>query len=207
MSRSALTTLMLSALALTALPTPASAFGWRYWRWSAYYRAPVVVAAPPVLVVAAPPVYCLPAATYAPSVLAPSAAPRPLAQPVPAPPSGGSQAAPRTQEPPLSAPPPPTPASPGRSPGVTESRSYFNSYALAGADLKPAGDRCRVSFWNLTDGPVTVKVGDQAYSLSSNSQSQNLDLQRQFVWRVDDREPQWERVADGESGLVIVIRR
>src|SRR5438270_23615 len=112
MSRSALTTLLLSALALTALPTPASAFGWR-WRSTAYYRTPVVVAAP-VLVVAAPPAYCLPGLTYTPSVLAPSAAPRPLAQPVPAPPSGGLQGAPRTQEPPLSAPPPPTPAAPGR---------------------------------------------------------------------------------------------
>lgn len=193
------TALPLAALALLTVVAPAPAFGWRHARTAYYVQAPVLVAAAPAVV-------CVPAAAYVPTVLAPPPA-RPLAQPVAAPPSRGPVQPPRTQEPPLNVPAPPTPAQPSRGPGVTESRSYFNAYTVASADVKPAADHCRVSFWNLTERPVTVKVGDHSYAVASNSQSESLELQRQFVWRVDEREPQSERVADGQTGLVIVIRR
>ncbi len=195
------TILGLVMVAVLSVPQSASAFGWRAWRtayYSYYYPVPVVAYSPVV--------FCVPA--YTATVIAPvAAAPRSLAQPIPAPPSR-APATPRTQEPPLSAPATPGISESRKVPGATEELSYFNAYALAVTDAGSLiADRCRVSFWNLTDRPLTVKVADQSYVVQRNSQSMPMELSRQFVWRVDGREPQQERLPEGESGLVIVIRR
>jgi hypothetical protein len=184
---------LLAVLTLAVLPLSAPAFGWRQPRTVyCYYPATVVVVAP-VAYGESMPLWTAP----------PVAAPRPLAQPVPAPPSRTPLGPQRTQEPPLNA------------PTIRESRKelsdgapYYNAYALASTDApRPAGDRCRVTFWNLTDHAITLKVGDQLQRIVRNEQSRPLELDRQFIWRVDDREPQTERVPAGETGLVIVIRR
>src|SRR5207245_1651883 len=137
---------------------------------------------------------------YAPLMAAPAiAALGPLAQPVPAPPSR-QPTLPRTQEPPLSTPAAPSVRESRKVPGISEAHSYFNAYALAATDVaKPAADRCRVSFWNLTERSLTLKVAGQTYVVQRNSQSQPLEVERQFAWRVDEREPQQERVPEGES--------
>jgi hypothetical protein len=134
--------------------------------------------------------------------------PRPLAQPVPAPPSRNPLAPPRTQEPPLGAPSTPNVRESRRVPNVADAQPFYNAYPLAlGNDPAPATGRCRVSVWNLTGQPVSLKIGDQQQVVPRNEQSRPLEVDRQFIWRVDDREPQNERVPAGEAGLVIVLRR
>lgn len=138
------------------------------------------------------PVYVMP---YEPAcVPAPAAPARVYATPTPAGPSATPATPPRSTEPPLSP-----------SPGVTEQRSYFNAYSVAPrASDKPSSDRCAVGFWNLTSADVVLRIGDQTHRLP-RGKSLKLDLGRQFVWQVDNREPQTEQVS--EAAIEIVIRR
>lgn len=193
----------LALFGLLALPAIASANGLRvratqsyyyYYPVTSYYYAPAPVYA----------VECLDVrptagvqATLQPAPRAtsePAPAPRKYAQPSPAGPSSSPSAAPKTSEPP-------------RNPGVSESRSYFSAYAVAPRTAeKPAGDRARVGFWNLSERDVVLTVANQAYSLP-RGKSVRLDLPREFVWRVDSREAQNEKMPENESALEIVIRR
>jgi hypothetical protein len=138
---------------------------------------------------------------------------RPQAQPgtrfaptTPAPPSSG----PASPEPPLANPPrrdnPVSPA-PGRQPSVSESRSYYDSYAVAprAGDL-PAGDHCSVGFWNLSGQDLIVHIDGKARTLE-RGRKMLLDVGRQFEWQVDGREPHKENIATGEQALEIVVRR
>jgi len=143
-----------------------------------------------------------PAAVSGPSAAAVSPS-RPYAAPTAAPASAAlapAAASTCSAEPPLQAPP-----------AVTESRTparpTFNTYFAAPRPSdKPPGDRIPVGFWNLSAGDLTVKVNGQKHVLRRGQKLQ-LELSRQFVWRVNDREPQAERIPEKESGLEIVIRR
>jgi hypothetical protein len=183
----------LVVIGLVLLPAMAAANGLRvrsqqsyyyYYPTTAYYYYPTYSAA--VCVEEAAP-------TFAPRpTQEPAPAPRKLAQPVPAGPSAGPA---KTAEPP-------------RSPGVNESRSYFSAYAVAPRDAQPqlAADRARVGFWNLSPVDITLTVANQAYTLP-RGKSVKLELPRQFVWRVDAREPQNEKMPESQTALEIVIRR
>jgi hypothetical protein len=183
----------LAVIGLVVLPAMAAGNGLRmrsqqqssyyYYPTTSYYYYPTATAA--VCVAEAP--------TFAPrATQEPALAPRKLAQPVPAGPSAGTG---KTVEPP-------------RSPGVNESRSYFSAYAVAPRDAQPrlAADRARVGFWNLSEVDLTLTIANQAYTLP-RGKSVKLELPRQFVWRVDAREPQSEKMPESESALEIVIRR
>jgi hypothetical protein len=154
-----------------------------YYFYPAYYPSHSVVECLPV----APSVMPRATTTAEPPQ---AGAPRKLAQPVPAPasPEKGSE----------------TP----RGAGVSESRSYFSAYAVVVRDAqpRPANDRARVGFWNLSNADITLTVANQAYALQ-RGKSLTLDLPREFVWRVDSREPQNEKMPENESALEIVIRR
>lgn len=171
---------------LLLAPGLASANCWG-WRWNtSYYYAPSYR-------VVYQPVYVMPAAPVC--VEAPP--PRTFAQPVPAGPSGSPAPGPRSSEPPLSTP----------KPGVTESRSFFDAYAVAprSAD-KPAAGKVSVGFWNLTDRDLMLHVDQRTFTVL-RGKSVRLELERQFAWRVEARAAQNEQVPAGEAGREIVIRR
>lgn len=182
----------LAVIGLLVLPALAAANGLRlrssqqttyyYYPTTSYYYYPTYTV--PECVEVAPSL--TPRATQEPAP-----APRKLAQPAPA----GPSAAPKTTEPP-------------RGPAVNETRSYFSAYAVAQRDAqpRPAADRARVGFWNLSQTDITLTVANQAYSVP-RGKSVKLDLPRQFVWRVDSREPQNEKMPENEAALEIVIRR
>jgi hypothetical protein len=142
--------------------------------------------------------------TAAPPLAQPPAAGAPApgyARPTPAPPS---QAVPPTTQPPPLAPSGPAPP-PG--PGVTESRSFFDAYASAPPSTdSPTLTRAAVGFWNLTTQDLTLNVDGQD-RLLPHGKGVRLDLGRQFVWRVGDREQVPERIPENAPGVEIVIRR
>ncbi len=144
-----------------------------------------------------------------PTAAPPSANPPPLTEPQPTPKQSPSSS---DRPPPLAVPPPAVeppklPSSSDRPPAVSESTSYFDTYAVAprGAP-RPAGDRLTAGFWNLTDHDLTVKVDGQPHVLA-RGKNLPVDVGRQFVWQVEGRDPQKEQIATGESAIEIVIRR
>lgn len=183
---------------LLAVPAGAQAWGWRHRSaaYPAYYYAPVVVApAYPAPAYAPPPVAAAPvpvAPAGPPPACVPTAPPpAPYSPATPAPPSG----APTTREPPLS---------PGA--GVTESR-YFDAYPVERrAAEPPAGDRCVVQFWNLSGRELTLTVGADTRPLGAGA-NWRVEVPREFVWRVADREAQRQKLPPSESALDVVIRR
>jgi hypothetical protein len=91
-------------------------------------------------------------------------------------------------------------------PAVSESR-FYDVFAVAPGDrTRPAADRCSVAFWNLSGQDLTLTVAGQKQTIV-RGKSLTLELDRQFVWQVEGRESQAERVPATESGLEIVIRR
>jgi hypothetical protein len=90
---------------------------------------------------------------------------------------------------------------------VSESHSSFDAYAVVprAAD-RPAGDWCSVAFWNLTGRDLTVQVEGQDHYVP-RGKNVRLDLGRQFVWRVEDRAAETEKVPANDSAVEIVIRR
>jgi hypothetical protein len=185
----------LALVGVVLFPLTVHANGLRWSRSSYYYSAPAATSYRMVYVEPAP-VYATPVYT-SPAPVCPSVetapVPRNYAQPQPAGPSSGPLT-PRTSEPP-------------RAPIVTESRSYFNAYSVAPRSSdSPGAERCRVGFWNLTAQDLTLTIAGKTYHVQRGT-SVRLDLDRQFTWRVDNREVQNEQVATGESALEIVIRR
>lgn len=186
-----------SIVFLLGMAVPASAhFGFliRPRPITAYYLAVPVV---PVWVT--PAVVCMP-------VPVENAPPRPYAQPQPAPSSSA-------KEPPLAEPGKPTlPSNPTPSPEQKQSQnrqsSYFDAYAVApSAARAPAtSNRCSVSFWNLSGRELILKVGERRVTLDSG-RSSTLNLDRQFTWQIEGRDPQNGRIAATDSALEIVIRR
>ncbi len=134
--------------------------------------------------------------------LAPVVAPAPpAATPLPSPPSSG----------PLR----PTPApQPGPSPAVKEgaatsakvATSFYEAVPTANATPPHAGSLFSVTFWNLSNAPLSLHVAGQMRTLN-RGQRWTLELDREFAWRVEGRETQASRVPEGESGLTVLIRR
>lgn len=191
----------LTVALLLAVPMPAAAHFRLFTRQPvamAYYY-PAFVYRPAVAVA---PVYVYPAP--APVVCVPT--PLPFAVPQPAPASPGAE--PPLAEPGRLTPQPPAkpPAPPPGKPQVRES-GYFDAYAAGAAPIVPTGDgRCSVAFWNLTGQDLVLNVAGRRLTLP-RAKSVMLDLDRQFVWQVEGRPAQEQRVAGGETALEIVIRR
>jgi hypothetical protein len=180
---------VLSAVFLLELAVPASAhFGFLFRPRPAvayYYAVPVAEFC------VTPPVIWVPVSVDNPPA-------RPYAQPQPAPASTG-------KEPPL--------AEPGQSPKPEPKRpqvqlsNYYDSYAVAPSGEKQSPTKlCSVSFWNLADHGLVLKVGEQRVTLA-RGRSVTFDLDRQFTWLIEGRETQTSQVAAKDAGLEIVIRR
>jgi hypothetical protein len=90
---------------------------------------------------------------------------------------------------------------------VSESHSYYDSYAVAKQPgAASSGERCTVGFWNLSDRDLSAKINGKTLTVPRGKNTP-VDVPREFVWQVEGREPQVERIATGESALTIVIRR
>jgi hypothetical protein len=89
---------------------------------------------------------------------------------------------------------------------LRESR-YYDAYSVGGSLPAADGtDRCSVRFWNLSGRDVVLTVDGQSVYLAAG-RSMTRELPRQFVWQVQGRAGQGERVPAGEGALEIVIRR
>ncbi len=133
---------------------------------------------------------------------APVVAPAPpAATPLPSPPSSG----------PLRPTPAPQPRS---SPPVNEgaatsakvSTSFYEALPTANAAAPRAGSLFSVTFWNLSNTPLSLHVAGQMRTLN-RGQRWTLELDREFAWQVEGRETQVSRVPAGEPGLTVLIRR
>jgi hypothetical protein len=97
-------------------------------------------------------------------------------------------------------------------PEVSESHSpaassYYDTYALAPREAAGAGATApTVRVWNLTGRDLQVKVDGKPATIPPG-QNLKASVPRQFVWQVIGREPQSERIAEGDLGLEIVVRR
>lgn len=156
---------------------------------SSYYYYPVPLAVMP----AVPAVYAAPVAVPAPVAPAPvyAAPPPAYAPPAPACPS------PAPLEPPM---PPARPA-----PAVSESPSQARAPAVTTTAAKPS-PIVQVSFWNYSNQDVTLRVDGQARILA-RGRGLTLDMPREFVWQVNDRTEETERVPAEKPGVQIVIGR
>ena len=136
--------------------------------------------------------------------------PPPLANPSAQGPTASRGLAAPTAAPPSDSPAVSLPAlsvTPRGRPVVTESNSYYDSYTVApDRNSNPLGDRASITFWNLSSRDMTLKAGGRTRRLNKG-QRIVLDMPRQFIWQVEARDPQQERVPLGESALEIVIRR
>src|SRR6266404_2737995 len=154
-----------------------------------YYPAPVHY----VPVLAYPVCIPLPQPVYPPTPQR-SALGSTYAQPTPAPPS----ARPSTAEPPLAeplAPAKPSPAPPSRSSGFGESTSFYDAYSVASQDTtRPAGERCKVDFWNLSDRDLVLRIDGGPMQVLPRGKSVPVATGRQFTWHLEGRETQTTRV-------------
>jgi len=185
---------------LLVCPLTGLANGWRSNSRgiTAYYYPPPVLYVPTfrVLPVVPCPVEVLPPAPVFQVPVVPTPAPRPLATPTPAPPSTGPVV-------------PSSPATPpmNQVPAVEEARSFYQpTPALTETSNRPAGDKARVGFWNLSGRDVTLRVDGQTHLLGQR-QCLKLDLGRNFVWKVGDAEAQVEQMPAGVPSMELVIRR
>jgi hypothetical protein len=148
-----------------------------------------------------------------------AAGPRPgkpmLAQPTAAPPSAEIAAVviekktePKSEPKPRVAETSPTePAGKQPAAAVREEGPFYDTFPIAlKANQKPTGDQCTVTFTNLSERKIKVILGNQERALGAG-ESATLPVARQFVWRMEGREPQNEKVGAGDYALQIVIRR
>jgi hypothetical protein len=165
-------------------------FGYGVPMTTAYYYPDCGFPAPvPTVYYYAPPTYVVPAPACpaAVPVVAPTT---PYAVPAPAPPSGPAPG-----------------AGPRQAPKVIESRSQIGQYPpVSTVANEAARDLRRVGFWNLADRDMTVTVDGQVHVLP-RGRSLTLTLGRRFVWQIDEREAQEERIQEDKTTLEIVIRR
>jgi hypothetical protein len=97
---------------------------------------------------------------------------------------------------------------PRKPPRVTESRypSSDEESRRRTSSRKPARDRCRVGFWNVSNWDLTLKVNGRARRLPRGS-SVTLRLRRQFVWQISGSTAHEEAVPAEKATMEIVIRR
>jgi hypothetical protein len=169
-----------------------------------YYPGPVEYV--PVTAYLVSPV-CVPPPLVYPTAPAVSGPNRIYAPPTPAPPSAG----PATSEFPSalpSTPAKPSATPPSGSPGFGESTSFYDSYSVASAKMdRPAGERCTVDFWNLTDRDLLLRIDGGPAQVLPRGKTLAVSVPRQFTWEVQGRQSQPARIDLGESALQIVIRR
>jgi hypothetical protein len=92
-------------------------------------------------------------------------------------------------------------------PGVSESRSFHGGPEMTAPVPEPAAlDLTAACFWNLSDRERVLKISGQTLRLVPG-QNVKLSVAREFVWQLDDNEPQVERVPDQVPGVEIVVRR
>ncbi len=90
---------------------------------------------------------------------------------------------------------------------VREDGPFYDSYPIVlKPDQKPANDQCVVSFKNLSGRSIKVTIDMQEQTLPPDG-SLNVQVNRQFVWRMEGREAQREQIKAGDFALQIVIRR
>jgi hypothetical protein len=89
--------------------------------------------------------------------------------------------------------------------GVREEGPFYDSFPIV-LKAKPANDQCTVTFQNLTGHAIKVIVNNREQSLA-HKETATLAVLRQFVWRVEGREPQNEQMSKNDNALQIVIRR
>lgn len=178
--------ILLLSLLLLGSARSAQAFGGRLWHsnWSSAHASYYYSYYYPV------PVYFMPmSCPSALTIPVQPALPMPMARPVPAPPSG-----PQSQEPPLSSPKkaPPT---------IIEARSLGSVHAQGGT----AKERCKVGFWNVTGRDITLNIDGQPRLLAKD-RAITLDLERAFVWRIDQGDPNSERVPEDQAFHEVILR-
>jgi hypothetical protein len=89
---------------------------------------------------------------------------------------------------------------------ITETRFYDSYPVAARPGDRPNPARCGVSFWNLTDRQVTVRVAGRSHVVPAR-QRLMLELERRFDWEVEGYPPQTQQVEAAHAGQAIVIRR
>jgi hypothetical protein len=201
-------------LALAALPASAN-FGLfhrhagvvrvSYYYVPLPYFVPGIICPPPAIENGppAPPPFVLPPPSHpqaSPGAPTPNQA---APQPAPASPADQLPAVPNNLPP---APPIMPPAEPQTTTANKVEEAYFSVYNNAGGDLSHRADRKSVTFWNLTDAALTLKIDGQDQVLAAKS-SQSFQVPGEFAWRVEGREPEVGRVPTQEAGVTIVIRR
>ncbi len=197
--------LLVLPLAVLCWPgnNPVAAFGGRSKgsvSSSSYY-------APPAVVVPVAP-YRDPGACAAPAGTPAYGAAQVPGRQTQAPPISGNPnyAAPSAAPPSPSGPLQPSTLTPPVPPRISESGPHPAGVAVTMTSEKRATQRCSVAFWNLTDRPLTLTIDGQS-KVIERSRSTTLDLPRQFVWQIDNRERQVETIPPSESALEVVIRR
>ena len=160
-----------------------------YW---SYYAPDFCYASAPVEWVSLmSPVYYDPCTVFVvpPDCVATTTTPGPYATPRAAPPSstGPAQA--------------PTRAAPK----VSESRSFYYGPDASTNGAREPGDVVTVTFWNLSEQDLALMIEGRA-QLVSRGQNVRADVQRQFLWRVEGRGVQAERIPDAQRSMEIVIR-
>jgi hypothetical protein len=86
-----------------------------------------------------------------------------------------------------------------------EQVKYYDAYYVA-ARPGPRLPTCSIAFWNLSDRPMHIRVGDKMHVVQRQQQI-ILDLPRHFQWQVDGRSPEPVQVAQEQTAMEIVIRR
>lgn len=90
---------------------------------------------------------------------------------------------------------------------VREEGPFYDSFPIAlKGNQKPTDDRCTVTFTNLSDRGIKLRIGDQERALPAG-ESATLPVTRQFVWHMEGREAQNEKIGAGDYAVQIVIRR
>jgi hypothetical protein len=89
----------------------------------------------------------------------------------------------------------------------SESQSYYDAYPVPARERSPAtANRAEVSFWNLTDRDLSLRVDGQT-RLLPRGRNVPMTLPREFTWQLDGREPKPETLGRDDAALEIVIRR
>jgi hypothetical protein len=84
---------------------------------------------------------------------------------------------------------------------------FFDTYIrTAGRGERRPGERCVVSFQNLTGRDVRLDVAGQQHTLTTG-ETWRVETPRQFEWRMHGRPGQSEAVSSNLIGLEIVLRR
>ena len=90
---------------------------------------------------------------------------------------------------------------------VREEGPLYDVYPVALKNgLKPADDQCTVTFKNLSERAIKLRIDGQERPLAKGD-SASVQVKRQFVWQMDGGEAKNEQVGMGDYALLIVIRR